>query len=165
MKSESVKKWTKRVVALAVVAAAAGEFFGLPSTGILRLQPAATIAFLVVLVSAPLVGRLFCECLCPLGALQSFVNWLVHPKTHVRRVCTRLPQSRAQLTLRWTVLAVFTVLLLTGFGAVAWSVTPYSIFGKAMALFIPGVAIFAIVLVLAAVGKGRFWCKRSALHS
>ena len=58
MKSESVKKWTKRVVALAVVAAAAGEFFGLPSTGILRLQPAATIAFLVVLVSAPLVGRL-----------------------------------------------------------------------------------------------------------
>ena len=81
MKSESVKKWTKRVVALVVVAAAAGEFFGLHSTGILRLQPAATFAFLVVLVSSPLVGRLFCECLCPLGALQSFVNWLFHPKT------------------------------------------------------------------------------------
>lgn len=158
MKSESVKKWTKRGIALAVVTAAAGEFFGLPSTGILRIQPAATIAFLVVLAVAPLFGRLFCECLCPLGALQGFVNWLTHPRTHVRRVCTRLPQSRAQAAVRWTVLAVFAALVLSGFGAVAWSVTPYSIFGKAMALFIPGVALFAAVLVLAAVGKGRFWC-------
>ena len=87
MKSETAKKWAKRAVALAVVAAAAGEFLGAPSTGILRIQPAATVAFLVVLLATPLVGRVFCECLCPLGALQSFVNWV----------------ASTQLTRPWTV--------------------------------------------------------------
>ena len=158
MKSETAKKWTKRAVALAVVAAAAGEFLGAPSTGILRIQPAATVAFLVVLLATPLVGRVFCECLCPLGALQSFVNWVFHPKTHVRRVCTRLPVSPRQKIVRTLVLVVFWALLLGGFGAVAWFLTPYSIFGKAMALFVPGVVLFAVVMVLAAVGKGRIWC-------
>ena len=134
MKSETAKKWAKRAVALAVVAAAAGEFLGAPSTGILRIQPAATVAFLVVLLATPLVGRVFCECLCPLGALQSFVNWVFHPKTHVRRVCTRLPVSPRQKIVRTLVLVVFWALLLGGFGAVAWFLTPYSIFGKAMAL-------------------------------
>lgn len=158
MKSETAKKWAKRAVALAVVAAAAGEFLGAPSTGILRIQPAATVAFLVVLLATPLVGRVFCECLCPLGALQSFVNWVFHPKTHVRRVCTRLPVSPRQKIVRTLVLVVFWALLLGGFGAVAWFLTPYSIFGKAMALFVPGVVLFAVVMVLAAVGKGRIWC-------
>ena len=158
MKSETAKKWTKRAVALAVVAVAAGEFFGAPSTGILKIQPAATVAFLVVLLATPLVGRLFCECLCPLGALQSFVNWVFHPKTHVRRVCTRLPVTPRQKIVRTLVLVVFWALLLGGFGAVAWFLTPYSIFGKAMALFVPGVVLFAVVMVLAAIGKGRVWC-------
>ena len=158
MKSETAKKWAKRAVALAVVAAAAGEFFGAPSTGILKIQPAATVAFLVVLLATPLVGRVFCECLCPLGALQSFVNWVFHPKTHVRRVCTRLPVTPRQKIVRMLVLVVFWALLLGGFGAVAWFLTPYSIFGKAMALFVPGVVLFAVVMVLAAVGKGRIWC-------
>ena len=36
-----------------------------------------------------LLGRFFCEAICPLGIVQSFVNWICHPKTHVRRVCTR----------------------------------------------------------------------------
>lgn len=158
MISENAKKWAKRAVAATVVAAAALSFLGAPTGAVLRIQPAISWPFLAVLVLTPLLGRLFCECLCPLGALQSFVNWLLHPKSHVRRVCTRLPASRAQLAVRWTVLCAFVALVSLGFGAVAWSVTPYSIFGKAMVLFAPGVAIFALVLVMAAVGKGRLWC-------
>ena len=158
MKGENAKKWIKRLVALAVVASAALAFFGMGTDAILRIQPSVSWPFLVVLLLTPVVGRLFCECFCPLGALQSFVNWLFHPKTHVRRVCTRLPQTSAQLTVRWTVLCAFIALLVAGFGAVAWMIGPYSIFGKAMTLFIPGVALFALVLVFAAVGKGRFWC-------
>ena len=158
MKGENVKKWVKRVVALAVVVAAALSFFGAPTDAILRIQPSVSWPFLVVLLLTPVVGRLFCECLCPLGALQSFVNWLFHPKTRVRRVCTRLPQTRVQLAVRWTVLCVFEVLIVAGFGAIAWMIAPYSIFGKAMCLFVPGVALFALVLVFAAFGKGRFWC-------
>ena len=46
----------------------------------------------------------------------------------------------------------------TGFGALGWFLTPYSIYGKTLTRFWPGVAVFAAVVVLAAVGKGRIWC-------
>ena len=152
------KKILKALVAAAMLAAVTAAFFGAPTSLACRIQPAATVAFLVVLLLTPIVGRLFCESFCPLGISQSIVNWIFHPKTKVRRVCTRLPETKAQQTVRWTVLAVSVVLVLTGFGAVGWLFAPYSIYGKALTLFIPGVAIFAAVVVLAAIGKGRIWC-------
>ena len=153
-----MKKILKIVVAAFMLYAVTAAFFGFDTDLACRIQPAATIWFLVVLLLTPLFGRFFCECLCPLGIIQSIVNWIFHPKTKVRRVCTRLPETRAQQTVRWTVLAVSGVLVATGFGAVGWLLTPYSIYGKALTLFAPGLAIFAVVVVLAAVGKGRIWC-------
>lgn len=152
------KKLIKALVAAAMLACVTAAFFGCDTDLACRIQPAATIWFLVVLLLTPIVGRLFCECFCPLGIIQSIVNWIFHPKTKVRRVCTRLPASHAQQTVRWTVLAVSVVLAATGFGAIGWLLTPYSIYGKALTLFAPGVAIFAAVVVLAALGKGRLWC-------
>ena len=152
------KKLIKALVATAMLAAVTAAFFGAPTSLACRIQPAATVTFLVVLLLTPLVGRLFCECFCPLGTIQSVVNWIFHPKTKVRRVCTRLPETKAQQTVRWTVLAVSVVLIATGFGAIGWLLTPYSIYGKALTLFAPGAAIFATVVVLAALGKGRLWC-------
>ncbi len=152
------KKVLKAIVAAAMLAAVTAAFFGAPTGLACRIQPAATVAFLVVLLLTPIVGRLFCESFCPLGTIQSLANWLFHPKTKVRRVCTRLPETKAQQTVRWTILAVSAVLILTGFGAVGWLLTPYSIYGKALTLFIPGVAILATVVVLAVIGKGRIWC-------
>ena len=153
-----MKRFLKIVVAAAMLLSVTEAFFGFDTDLACRIQPAATIWFLVVLLLTPIVGRLFCECFCPLGIIQSIANWIFHPKSGVRRVCTRLPEAYAQQAVRWTVLALFAVLLATGFGAVAWLVTPYSIYGKALTLFVPGVAVFAVVLVLAACGKGRFWC-------
>ena len=152
------KKLIKALVAAAMLACVTAAFFGCDTDLACRIQPAATIWFLIVLLLTPIVGRLFCECFCPLGIIQSIVNWIFHPKTKVRRVCTRLPESHAQQTVRWTVLAVSVVLAATGFGAIGWLLTPYSIYGKALTLFAPGVAIFATVVVLAAFGKGRLWC-------
>ena len=152
------KKLIKALVAAAMLACVTAAFFGCDTDLACRIQPAATIWFLVVLLLTPIVGRLFCECFCPLGIIQSIVNWIFHPKTKVRRVCTRLPESHAQQTVRWTVLAVSVVLAATGFGAIGWLLTPYSIYGKALTLFAPGVVIFATVVVLAAFGKGRLWC-------
>ena len=152
------KKLIKALVAAAMLACVTAAFFGCDTDLACRIQPAATIGFLVVLLLTPIAGRLFCECFCPLGIIQSMVNWIVRPKTKVRRVCTRLPESHAQQTVRWTVLAVSVVLAATGFGAVGWLLTPYSIYGKALTLFVPGVVIFATVVVLAAFGKGRLWC-------
>ena len=104
------------------------------------------------------LGRFFCEAICPLGIVQSFVNWICHPKTHVRRVCTRLPETKVQRVTRWSIFVLWGVLVACGCMGPATMIVPISVFGKAVALWWPGIAIFAVVLVLAAVGDGRWWC-------
>ena len=158
MKLKQLTKPLLRLVALLSLAAAVGAFFGLPTAKALVIQPAPTLTFLLVLLLTPLVGRLFCGYLCPLGVLQSIVNALFHPKTHVRRVCTRLPESKLQRIVRWSIFALFAALIVAGLGSLGWAITPYSIFGKAMIGFLPGVVLAGVVLVLAAIGSGRIWC-------
>ena len=105
-----------------------------------------------------LLGRFFCEAICPLGIVQSVVNWVCHPKTHVRRVCTRLPETKAQRIVRWSIVAVCVALAVCGCMGPVTMIVPISVFGKAVALWAPGVAVFAVVVVLAAIGDGRWWC-------
>lgn len=147
-----------RLLALVSLAAVCGAFYGLPTAKALRIQPTPTFLFLAVLMLAPLVGRFFCAWLCPLGVLQSVVHFLTHPRSHVRRVCTRLPETRVQRIVRWSVFALAAGLVATGFGALGWALTPYSIVGKALIGFAPGLVLAGVVLVLAAVGSGRAWC-------
>ncbi len=147
-----------RLLALASLAATCGAFYGWPTEKVLRIQPAPTWTFLIVLLLTPLVGRFFCDWLCPLGIAQSVIHFLTHPKAHVRRVCTRLPETKAQRIVHWSVFALAALLITAGFGALGWAITPYSIFGKALAGVIPGIALAAIVLALAAIGHGRIWC-------
>ena len=105
-----MKNILKMLVAAVTLGCVTAAFFGAPTGLACRIQPAATVTFLVVLLLTPIVGRLFCECLCPLGIIQSLVNWMFHAKTKVRRVCTRLPETKAQRAVRWTLFA-FAVLL------------------------------------------------------
>ena len=105
-----------------------------------------------------LLGRFFCEAICPLGIVQSFVNWICHPKTHVRRVCTRLPETKTQRIVRWAIVGVCVVLAACGCMGPATMIVPISIFGKAVVLWWPGVVVFGAVIVLAAIGDGRWWC-------
>ena len=147
-----------RLLALVSLAAVCGAFYGLPTAKALRIQPMPTFLFLAVLLLAPLVGRFFCAWLCPLGVLQSVVHFLTHPRSHVRRVCTRLPETRVQRIVRWSVFALAAGLVAAGFGALGWALTPYSIVGKALIGFAPGLVLAGGVLVLAAVGSGRAWC-------
>ena len=144
-------RWFKIALSAVVLSAVTAAFFGLPTELACRIQPSATWVFLAVLVLTLVWGRFFCETMCPLGILQSFVNWIFHPKTNVRRVCSRLPRSRTQ----GIVSAVALVLALT----VGWSaLNPYGIYGRALSLWLPGVVVLAVILVLAAIGKGRIWC-------
>ena len=105
-----------------------------------------------------LLGRFFCDAVCPLGIVQSFVNWVCHPKTHVRRVCTRLPETKAQRIVRWSVFAACAALGAAGCMGVATMVMPISVFGKAVTLWTPGLVVFGLVVASAAFGKGRIWC-------
>ncbi len=157
--------WFKRAAALVVLALAAVAFSGAGpkwlsrvAIGLLVIQPAFSLGFLTVLALSPVFGRLFCECLCPLGTLQSIISRIARPRRSVRRVCTRLPVSRVQLAVRWTVFAIFAILLALGYGALAYMITPYSIIGKSFALFVPGLAVFAVAALGAFFADGRIWC-------
>ena len=153
-----MKKYVKTIVACAILIATTAAFFGAPTSIVCKIQPGVTLWFLVVLLLTPIVGRLFCEVCCPLGTIQWIVNKLFRRKTAVRRICTRLPETNVQLYVRWSIFAASMLLAATGCGALGWLLTPYSIYGKALSFFIPGVVIFAVVVVLAAIGNGRIWC-------
>ena len=140
----------RAVVLVAVVAA----FLGVPHCWVaVKAQGLLWGVLLTVLL-----GRFFCRSLCPLGMLQSLVNWIFHPKTHVRRVCTRLPETKAQRIVRWSVFAVCVVLGVADCMGPVTFLLPISIFGKAVTLWWPGVALCAAVLLLAVFGQGRIWC-------
>ena len=146
-----IVKIVVRVLVLAMVLAA---FAGWPVCWVaLRAQ-----GILWGAVATLLLGRFFCEAICPLGIVQSFVSWICHPKTHVRRVCTRLPETKHQRIVRWSIVAVCVALAACGCMGIATMIVPISVFGKAVALWWPGVAVFAVVVILAAIGDGRWWC-------
>lgn len=162
-----MKKTAKRLLALAMLASVTAAFggFGLTPWGqAVRLQVGPFLvnypvtALVVVFALSYLFGRFFCETMCPLGICQSIVHKIFHPRSSVRRVCTRLPETKAQRLVRWSIFAVFVILIACGYGGLAYLVEPYALYGKALTLFVPGVILFALVLILAAIGKGRLWC-------
>ena len=163
-----------RCLALAIVVAA---FFGVPNcwAGV-KAQ-----GLLWGVLATFLLGRFFCEAICPLGILQSVVNFIFHSRKHVRRVCSRLPETKAQRIVRWSVFGGAVALGAAGCMGLVTCILPISIFGKALAVVreavaetaslepaaatpearlfaVVAIAGFALVMVLAAFGKGRVWC-------
>ena len=156
--SGPVRRAVKVLVAALMLAAVTAAFFGVRACAMaakVQLVPAllavdaVMLGILVVLIV--LRGRLYCEIVCPLGIVQDFVRWVARKK--VRRVCTRLPETKRQLAVRWTVFALFLLVGLAGLSFV-W-LDPYAIFGRGLTL--TG-GLFFLVLVLSFVGAGRFWC-------
>ena len=166
----------KLIVRVLVLSAVVAAFFAVPRCWLaLKAQ-----GLLWGALATLLLGRFFCDAVCPLGILQSFVNWVLHPRSHVRRVCSRLPETKAQRIVRWSVFGLAVVLGAVGCMGLVTCILPISIFGKAMAVVrtltegMPlaeafdtaearvfaafSVAVFLSVLASAAVGKGRFWC-------
>ncbi len=156
--SDKVRRAVKVVLAALMLAAVTAAFFGVRECALaakVQLVPvllaldAAAIAFLVILVA--LRGRLYCEIVCPLGIVQGLVRWIARKK--VRRVCTRLPDTKMQRIVRWSVFALALLAGLCGLSFV-W-LDPYAIFGRGLSLV--GVLLF-VVLALALVKEGRLWC-------
>ncbi len=153
-------------VQLAVISAVVLAFIGCPyCMYVCKIQPALTWVFLVVILLTLLLGRYFCRLFCPLGAVQDLVNLVFHPKTKVRRVCSRLPRSITQQIINWVIVLMA---ILPAVGAV---LNPYGIFGRALALvfdsdralnpiiyLVLAAGVFLAVVVTAAIGHGRFWC-------
>ena len=143
----------KALVGLFFLATVTAAFLGVPYCW-LAVKAQGLVCGIVLTL---LLGRFFCTSVCPLGMLQSVVNRIFHPRSHVRRVCTRLPETKAQRIVRWSVFALFAAGIAGGVGAVM-TIVPISVFGRAVTLWAPGVAVFALVMILAAIGHGRIWC-------
>ena len=156
--SGPVRRAVKILVAALMLAAVTSAFFGVRACAAaakVQLVPALlavdAVALIVLVVMIVLRGRLYCEIVCPLGIVQDFVRWVARKK--VRRVCTRLPETKRQRLVRWIVFALFLVAGLAGLSFI-W-LDPYAIFGRGLTL--TG-GLFFLVLVLSCVGAGRFWC-------
>jgi polyferredoxin len=154
----AVRRIVKTALAAAVLAAIAALFCGVRSckaAAHIQMVPAilqhGLAAFAVFAVLAALAGRLYCEVACPLGIVQDLVRRISRKK--VRRVCSRLPETKLQIAVKWTVFALFMAAGLAGFSFM-W-LDPYGIFGRGVTL--TG-GVFFVVLILALAGKGRFWC-------
>ena len=94
-------------------------------------------------------GRVFCRYVCPLGLSQSLVNRIFHPRTAVRRVCSRLPRPWYQKCVNWTILLAYFTL------PVGNLLHPWGIFGRVVFLLAPGIAFFAAILVTAIYFKSK----------
>jgi len=156
--SGPVRRAVKILIAALMLAAVTAAFFGVrgcAAAAKVQLVPALlaadVVALAVLAVLIVLRGRLYCEIVCPLGIVQDLVRWVARKK--VRRVCTRLPETKRQRTVRWIVFALFLLAGLAGLSFV-W-LDPYAIFGRGLTL--TG-GLFFLVLVLSFVGAGRFWC-------
>ena len=154
----SVRRAVKIIFAAAMLAALAASFCGVRECAVaarLQIVPAVlgcgALAMVLFAVMAALWGRLYCEVVCPLGIVQDLLRWIARKK--VRRVCSRLPETKRQVIVKWTVFVLFMAVGLAGLSFM-W-LDPYGIFGRGVTL--TG-GVFFVVLALALVGKGRLWC-------
>ena len=153
-----MKRAAKTVLALAFLAAVTAAFFGVRECAFaakFQIVPALlslnAVALAALLALIAFRARLYCEVVCPLGVAQELVRIVLGRKT--RRVCSRLPETKTQRWVRWTLFALCVLAGVCGFSFM-W-LDPYGIFGRGITL--TG-GVFFVVLILAFVGKGRFWC-------
>ena len=81
---------------------------------------------IIALVLLTLVfGRIYCSVLCPLGIAQDIIGWFSRKQKKAR-----YRYSPARNWLRYSLLAIFIVLLLCGLTSIAALIEPYSTFGR-----------------------------------
>ena len=108
---------------------AAGWFGFLAKIQFLPAVLALNAGIVIALILLTLVfGRLYCSIICPLGIFQDVVarSFSIWRKSH-KKSYSWSPEKK---WLRYSVLAVFIVLLVAGFTSVAVLVAPYSSFGR-----------------------------------
>lgn len=83
------------------------------------------VALLVVMTL--LLGRVYCSVICPLGVMQDIVSWISGRRKKMRNRFSYSPEVR---WLRYSVLLLFVIALLTGMGAFVALLAPYSSYGR-----------------------------------
>lgn len=90
----------------------------------------------LLIILTLIFGRVYCSVICPLGVMQDIISWS-HGKTK-KKNRFRFSFSPAKNWLRYTLLAIFIIVLAAGANSIATLVAPYSSYGRiASNLFAP----------------------------
>ena len=99
----------------------------LPRTQIVPSMLATSIGAIVFwLVMTYIFGRIYCASFCPIGIIQDGVIWLRRKTT--RKKARYGSRYRPHRNLRYQLLLVYVVCLITGFVAVAYVMEPWNMF-------------------------------------
>ncbi len=99
--------------------------------------------FIVIVMFTLLFGRIYCSTLCPLGTLQDVIGFIARRKRQRRGFRFSEPHT----ALRYSILALTVLLLLSGSGLLLNLVDPFSSFGRISANLFRPVVLFANNLV------------------
>ncbi len=108
-----------------------------------------------------LIGRLYCSVVCPMGIFQDIFIWfhrIIFGKKRPYRY--RKPQN----WLRYTVLALFVILMVLGLNGIATLIAPYSAYARMVAnIHGTGFVHWIAIATLCCIGVmsfmyGRLWC-------
>ena len=177
--------WLRRMAGALALAGFVVLFLGLEWRFVSWLAPIVKLQFMpavlafnvavavTVLAVTILTGRLYCSVLCPLGLMQDAAGRVGRMLRKVFRRPPRGPAapSRVHAIVRYSVLGAFLAAGICGLGF-SW-IEPYGIFGRAFAAFDgvdagfafstsfmawSGLALAALIVLLAMSGRGRAWC-------
>lgn len=97
---------------------------------VLALNVGVVVALLILTL---LFGRVYCSVICPMGVFQDLMAWFGKKSKK-----NRYAYSSAKNWLRYSILALFIVLMVAGVNSVAILVAPYSAYGRIVSnLFAP----------------------------
>ncbi len=125
---------------------------------VLALNVAVVVAILAV---TALIGRFYCAVVCPMGIFQDVVIWfrrIIYGKK--RPFKYNIPATK----LRYTVLVLFVLAMVTGMGSIATLIAPYSAFARMVTgIHASGLVQWVAIATLAVIGlmsflMGRIWC-------
>ena len=91
---------------------------------ILALNVGVVLALVVLTL---VLGRVYCSVICPLGVMQDIISW-ISGKRKTKQY--RFSYSPEKKVLRYGMLGVFVVALLSGVGSLAALLAPYSSYGR-----------------------------------
>ena len=106
------------------------------------IQSAAWVSsgFIIILILTMLFGRLFCSCICPLGALQdTFIRFFRHLTPYQRKFSYQQPLN----LLRFGVLTITMISSITGSLLLLSLLDPFSHFGRIMSDLIRPIVVAA----------------------
>ena len=83
------------------------------------------VAIVFVLLLTLVFGRVYCSIICPLGVMQDGFNFIARK---VKK--NRFGYVKEKKWLRYTVLAIFVILMVVGLNGVAILIAPYSAYGR-----------------------------------